>query len=391
METQPLSVAIPALDELDALPHTLDDLVRQSYRNFKVFVCVNQPDAWWDDGCADHLEVCRHNAMLLEMLDDYRSQLDLTVLDCSSPSKGWQGKRQGVGWARKQLFDSILEMDCTGESLLVSLDADTRVDAGYLGRLVRTFECDKTLSALAVPYYHRLLGEEKSDRLLLRYECYMRHYLLQMLRIENPYAFTAIGSAMAFTARAYRRVGGITPLQGGEDFYLMQKFAKTGRVGLRLMADDGGSDDTVAVFPSGRTSRRVPFGTGPAVSMCLAQQAAHYPFFSPAGFDAVAETYDLFPALYEQDVATPMTVFLQRQLSTDDIWGPLRRNHTTRQRFVHACAERIDGLRILQYLRSRPDGVMADTVVADFENASVPELDAVRNGLFRKEMSLRQQ
>lgn len=382
-----ISIAIPAMDELETLPLTLDDLAAQSWSSFKVYVCVNQPDTWWNDGNDSHAAVCQSNARLLQRLEDYRSRLDLVVVDCSSPSLGWQGRRQGVGWARKRLFE-VIESVCCDEEVIVSLDADTRLDSDYLRRLVLTFDMHPTWSAVSVPYLHRLSGDESVDRPLLRYECYMRHYLTQMLRIGNPYAFTAIGSAMAFTCRAYRRCGGITPLQGGEDFYLMQKFAKVGSVGLWL---DGGAKDYIPVFPSGRVSHRVPFGTGPAVSMAVAEQAVRYPFFSPVGFDAVRDTYAMFPELYDRDAETPMTDFLKRQLATDDLWGPLRRNHTTRDRFVHACAERVDGLRILQYLRFRPDGVLDDSEVADFIHAPVAHLDDLRNKMLRQEMSLRQQ
>lgn len=374
------------MDERESLPLLLDDLVAQQWPSLTVYVCVNQPDAWWHDGDEKHVSVCRNNALLLQQLPQWAHQLDLVVLDCSSPSMGWQQKRQGVGWARKRLLDHIMAAT-SHDDIIVSLDADTRIAENYLRRLADSFAMHPSWAAVAVPYYHRLSGDETIDRPLLRYECYMRHYLIQLLRIANPYAFTAIGSAMAFTARAYSRSGGICPLQGGEDFYLMQKFVKTGTVGLTL---EGDADD-IPVFPSGRVSHRVPFGTGPAVSLSLVEQAARYPFFAPEGFAAVAETFSRFTDLYGQDEDTPMTRFLQHQLDTDDLWGPLRRNHTSIERFVHACIERVDGLRILQYLRSRPDGILPDSAVADFVRAPLEQLDALRNDLLRKEMLLRQQ
>lgn len=374
------------MDERTSLPLLLEDLVAQRWPSLTVYVCVNQPDAWWNDGDDAHAAVCRENVMLLQQLRQWTQRLELTVLDCASPSSGWPLRRQGVGWARKRLLDRIMST-AADDDIVVSLDADTRISEDYLCRVAATFDACPSWAAVAVPYFHRLSGDESADRALLRYECYMRHYLIQMLRIGNPYAFTAIGSSMAFTAQAYRRTGGVRPLQGGEDFYLMQKFVKTGQVGLWLVGDA----DAIPVFPSGRVSHRVPFGTGPAVSMDLAGQAARYPFFAPAGFAAVGETFARFVDLYDGDVATPMTDFLQRQLDTDDLWGPLRRNHTSRDRFVHACVERVDGLRILQYLRSRPDGILPDSAVVDFAHTPLSELNEFRNALMREEMSLRQQ
>lgn len=386
MQERYISVAIPAMDEVETLPLTLADLAAQTWRAVKVYVCVNQPETWWNDGDTYHESVCRNNALLLQQLESWSQRLDLVVVDCSSPRKGWQGRRKGVGWARKRLLDVIVSECCNENELIVSMDADTRLNRNYLHRLALTFDRHPLWSAMAVPYYHNLSGDESIDRPLLRYECYMRHYLSQLLRIGNPYAFTAIGSAMAFTCRAYRRVGGITPLQGGEDFYLMQKFAKTGCVGLKL---DGDETDYVPVFPSGRISRRVPFGTGPAVSMTVEEQTVRYPFFASNGFDDIARTYSMFPELYNHDVDTPMTTFLQRQLGTDDVWGPLRRNHTSRERFVHACVERVDGLRILQYLRSIPNGIMPDDAVGDFLYAPITQLNEIRNSMLQHEMALR--
>ena len=41
-----LRIAIPAMDELEYLPATLDALsVQDSSLHFEVYVCVNQPDA----------------------------------------------------------------------------------------------------------------------------------------------------------------------------------------------------------------------------------------------------------------------------------------------------------------------------------------------------------
>ena len=222
---------------------------------------------------------------------------------------------------------------------------------------------------------------------MLRYECYMRHYLIQLLRIANPYAFTALGSAMAFPIWAYRRVGGITPLQGGEDFYLMQKFAKTGAL---LLCFSSPIHSRLTVRPQGRVSSRVPFGTGPAIAAGIEEMHSRYPFYNEQGFEAVKATYDSFPSLYEQDIETPMSPFLRQQLATDDLWSPLRRNFRTCAHFTRACAERVDGLRILQYLKITPDcRLPLNALPVDFHNDSIKRLDDYRNQLFAEEMSLR--
>lgn len=373
-----IAIAIPMMDEWENVPSLLHRLQRQSLSSFSVYVCVNQPDSWWTDGQSDHLAVCLHNQQTLQALKklEISSHFTLSIIDRSSQGHGWTGKKMGVGWARKELFARVLnEQD--EACVIVSMDADTDFDDDYLEQVLDAFRCDSSISALSVPYYHPLTGVEQVDRPLLRYECYMRHYLIQLLKINNAYAFSALGSAMAFPAWAYHRVGGITPLQGGEDFYLMQKFAKTGRISLAFNS---------VVRPSGRPSHRVPFGTGPAVAMDLDEQDAHYPFYSTIGFAAVKDTYDMFPMLYIEDMETPMSAFLREQLATDDLWGPLRKNFKTLDLFVHACVERVDGLRILQFLKSFPCNTPPPL---SFASSPISELDSFRQNLFEEEMFLR--
>lgn len=371
-----ISVAIPILAEQDNLPSLLSRFRRQSFRDFTLYLCVNNEEQGY--GYAENQTSLR----LLHSVDD----LPLVIIDRSSKGLGWTGKKKGVGWARKLLFDRIAA-DHDKNELVVSMDADTGFDDDYLEAVCNTMNAHPDYTAFCVPYYHPLSGDDILDRPMLRYECYMRHYLIQLLRIANPYAFTALGSAMAFPIWAYRRVGGITPLQGGEDFYLMQKFAKTGAL---LLCFSSPIHSRLTVRPQGRVSSRVPFGTGPAIAAGIEEMHSRYPFYNEQGFEAVKATYDSFPSLYEQDIETPMSPFLRQQLATDDLWSPLRRNFRTCAHFTRACAERVDGLRILQYLKNTPDcRLPLNALPVDFHNDSIKRLDDYRNQLFAEEMSLR--
>lgn len=378
------------MDELENLPALVECLQKQTFHNFDVYVCVNQPENWWGDEAKQ--QICINNAVSIAFLQSVEN-LPITIIDRSSRGHGWPTKRHGVGYARKELFDTILQTAADNE-IIVSLDGDTAFGKNYLASIAGQFAHNPHLSAIAVPYYHPLQHNATTDRSLLRYEIYMRHYLVKMLQIGNPYAFTALGSAMAFTVGAYKRCGGITPLQGGEDFYLLQKLCKTGELSVY---------STATVFPQGRESKRVPFGTGPAVAKSVVEQDASYPFYATASFQKVRQTYNLFPALYEKDIPTPMTDFLCKQLKTDDVWQPLRKNFKTVPLFVKACTERVDGLRILQFLKSEhtaesSNGNFAEFCTANdiplpegfsFESTDIRQLDEIRNALFEKEMELR--
>lgn len=406
-----LSIAIPVLAEYDNLPSLFESLKRQTFSDFDVYVCVNNPNTWSESEDERERSMYLDNQASLGWLSQQQRQSEnIHVLDFSSSLKGWIGKKRGVGWARKSLFDAIITEHGDNE-LVVSLDADTGFGDKYFETLLEVFNDSPDSSCLAVPYYHPLSGDEMNDRAMLRYEIYMRHYLISMLDVANslkaegqhfPYAFTALGSAMVFPAWAYRRVGGITPLQGGEDFYLMQKFAKTGKVLLSC------SD---VVRPQGRPSLRVPFGTGPAIAKGVDSMDNSYPLYPHEAFDAVSNTFCMFPMLYDVETETPMTQFLRDQLKRDDIWQPLRKNFKTRELFVHACQERVDGLRILQFLKFYREQMAAlrGTVLSSeeelrhcckshgismpddfsFVSSSLAVISNLRDKLFEEELSLR--
>lgn len=336
-----LHIAIPAMDEMEWLPRTLASVERQRYRNFSVYICVNQPEEWWQD--KTKRAVCEHNAALLQWLSEYQRQcpFSLQIVDRSSVGHGWVGKQHGVGWARKTLFDDILAHSGPTD-LVVSMDADTEFGEGYFGTVARSLATHPQWVALSVPYYHRLTGDDQRDRAILRYEIYMRTYALNMLEIESPYAFTAIGSAIVVRATALRKIGGITPMKSGEDFYLVQKLRKMGEVGTWCAE---------CVYPAARYSDRVVFGTGPAMMKGAEGDWSSYPIYDRSSFEKIAETYRQIDRLYTEDIDNDFIRFLQAQFKTDDLWGPLRTNSRTIEQFRHSFHEKADGLRILQFLR----------------------------------------
>lgn len=385
-----LHIAIPAMQELEYLPATLDCIAMQfTATPFHLYLCVNQPDAWWEDD--EKIAVCEENRTLLEALAEER-RFPLTVLDRSSKGKGWTGKEKGVGHARKVLFEHILNV-ADEQDIIVSLDADTTFGINYFDSILKMFKKFPNHVGMTVPYYHRLIGHEVIDRAILRYEIYMRCYALNLWRIGSPYNFTALGSAMAFPVWALRAVGGITPYASGEDFYLAQKLRKYGQ--LILFSPE-------TVHPSPRLSDRVAFGTGPAMIKGVRNVWDSYPVYPPELFDPIQKTFELFPALFEKDVPTPMDDFLQAQFPGQEIWAPLRRNFKEREKFIRACHQKIDGLRTLQFLKSaafeRDDNENLIKNVQlffnqtlddfDFQTSPVEILNAVRNLLFERENEL---
>jgi hypothetical protein len=326
------------MDEFHQLPALLMALKSQSYQSYDLYVCVNQPDGWWND--EDKLSICHDNNLSIELLNQWKG-FRIKIIDRSSRGKGWIGKRHGVGWARKTVMDKITEQ-AEDQDIIVSLDADTLFGKDYLRSIADNLSHHSEALALAVPYYHQLTGDAEADRAILRYEVYMRSYNINMLTINSPYAFTALGSAMAFPVWAYKKVGGITPVLSGEDFYFLQKMVKTGPV-LRW--------NTEKVYPAARFSDRVYFGTGPAMEKGRRGDWGSYPVYHYSLFKQIENTYQLFPELYKKNVITPMDRFLNNTFKEDSIWDSLRDNYRSKSQFMKGCHTRLDGLRLLQFLK----------------------------------------
>lgn len=388
--------ALPVMQEAAWLPGFLEDMHHQSYRQFHVVACVNQPDTWWEH--PEKKAICTDNAECLHLLQK-EQRFGITLIDRSSPGRGWTGKQKGVGWARRLAMDAVAEM-ATKDDIIVSVDADTRYGPEYFEEVVRAFAAFPGMAGLALPYHHPLSGNPAADRAMLRYEIYMRVYALNMLRIGSPYAFTAIGSAMACTAGMYQRVDRMTPHAAGEDFYFLQKLRKSGPVCTWA---------ETRAFPAARFSDRVIFGTGPAMIKGHRGDWSSYPVYHSSLFGRVKETCQLFSELFEKDIETPMSAFLREMYKTHDLWGPLRCNTTTRERFVRACHQKTDALRILQFLKaSQP--VLGKTdeeclkefmetycpmpgmpEFTKFDDLSLEELDCLRIHLEVTEYNLRKQ
>ncbi len=395
-------LALPVLNEADNLPTLFEDLKKQQQKNFTLWVCVNHYEHWRnlpekEEQVANNEQSLRY----LKSIDD----IDIRIIDKASPGKGWPAKKGGVGRARKTLMDAIAK-EAGSNDLIISMDADTRYPENYLSAIKETFNQHPEAYGLAVPYFHRLSNNEENNRLILRYEIYMRNYALNMLRIGNPYAFSALGSAMAFPVWAYKKVGGLTPVISGEDFYFLQKLTKNGPVLLWA--------DTVAK-PSPRLSDRVVFGTGPALIKGNTGDWSSYPVYHHTLFEKVKKTFDMFPVLFEKEVPTPMDDFLKEQFKEDDIWQPLRNNYKDKKNFVRACINKVDGLRVLQYLRKEQEkeplnnnqnlvdllftyfeNEMDDSFKKhfndfDFDGSAVCFLDLVREFMFEQEMMLRKE
>lgn len=340
---------LPVLDEINNISDVITNLLEQEEVDLHLIFCVNQPDEWWDR--EDKLSICLNNKKTIDyihLLDDHR----IVCIDRSSKGNGWIGRKHGVGWARKTAMDAAAEM-ADDNDIIISVDADTYYPDGYFKAVADTINHHKEAAGLSVPYYHPLTGDEMTDRCVLRYEIYMRNFALNMLLIQNPYCFSAIGSGMACSARMYKKVGGLTPKMSGEDFYFVQKLRKAGNIII---------DFDKVIYPASRFSDRVYFGTGPAMIKGRKGNWDSYPIYPQELFNDVKTTFSSIPALYVEEISTPMDTFLTSAFGLnedeiEEIWQPLRINSPSVEQFTKAAMQKVDGLKILQYLKGSCDSI----------------------------------
>ena len=401
-----IHVAIPAMAESGYLPDTLNCLQNQSVKPAVVWVCINHPEDYRDN--SEKKQVVEDNLRTLIWLESNKRSFGFPIefIDRCSPGKGWSGKRHGVGIARKTLMDKIAGK-AQPLDIILSLDADTLFGESYLESVLNSFCNYPEAVGLANPYFHKLTGDDTLDRSMLRYEIYMRHYAINMWRIGSEYSFTALGSAIATPVWAYHKAGGMSPKKSGEDFYFLQKLCKMGSL-LQYNSE--------TVYPASRYSDRVFFGTGPALIRGSKGDWISYPIYDYTLFDLLGEQIALYPKLFREKHQHMVADFMNSLFREEDVFAPLRENNSEVDGFVKACHQKIDGLRLLQFLKTmqeaRPGtnprrlkaciekyhgtftlGFSEEDHKAweelDFSQSSIPFLDKIRNLLVETEQNQR--
>lgn len=210
------------------------------------------------------------------------STSDLLVVDCCQPGRRLPAQ-QGVGLARKIGADVALayiadhQITCPW---IHCTDADVVLPEDY-------FDLSPVPAEVAVALYP--FRHHPPHPNILLYEVSLRYYVAQLAAAQSPYAFQTIGSLMKINAPHYAAVRGFPKRRAAEDFYILNKLAKTGQV-LRLKQP--------VVQLASRISTRVPFGTGAA--MHKLHQGKPFPFYDPRVFAGLAQWLQMIDALWEQ-------------------------------------------------------------------------------------------
>lgn len=359
------AVVIPALAEFRSLPETMASLDAcrgdLAARTAVVVVVNNSPPGINPEEEHRRGAAVADNRRTLEWLasrERCAPRLHLAWIDAATPGNELP-PQSGVGMARKIGCDSILRhvyrSDSPGQTTpapdafrIFHLDADTTVEPNYLDAVADGMS-RSACHAAAVAYAHRMPADARRRNAMAGYELFLRHYAEGLAKAGSPYAFHAIGSAMACTAAAYCTVRGVPRRRtAGEDFYFMQNLAKTGGV-----CTIGGT----TVHPSARLSSRTPFGTGARLRRLLADGHPGLTVFAVQAFEALR---DLFRRIRQQTtadteqllllLASPAAADFLRQQRFEHVWPKLRAQHAGANVFP-AFHRWFDALATLRFLR----------------------------------------
>ena len=263
-------------------------------------------------------------------------------------------KHAGAGMARKIGMDeAIRRFDAIDnhEGIIVSLDADCLISPNYLQQIESAFK-DKSCFAATINFRHRIeeMADVKQKQGIQLYEDYLHYYKKAHDFAGFPDSIYTIGSAFAVRASAYVKQGGMNRRQAGEDFYFLHKLTKLGTIAEIRDA---------FVYPSGRVSDRVPFGTGASMTKWMNDSedlALTYNFGAFRDlkflFDRIDSLFRITSENYPEFIST-LPDSVQKYLETLDFTGKLteiNQNSSSIASFRKRFFQFFDAFIILRFL-----------------------------------------
>lgn len=280
-----LAVVIPAINEFKNVKILLDFLGKNNNKEKVIIIFVV------NNLKSSSEEVKTNNLNLLNFLKKLEKNnkygLNISFIDASSSGNELPEKDGGVGFARKIGMDAALgvfDYNSSRKKIIAALDADCQIQNNYFSEIINKTNA-KNYSAAYVNFSHILPKNIDNKLAIINYEIFLRYYVLGLKFAGSPYAIHTIGSTMVVDFKSYIKVGGMNKRKAGEDFYFMEKLAKV--VEINKIA-------STTVFPSARSSWRVPFGTGQRVGRFLLHKQNEYLLYSPESFKILKEWLDIF-------------------------------------------------------------------------------------------------
>jgi hypothetical protein len=343
-------MVIPCLNETEII-RTLESVwaCKPIESVCEVLVVVNHSET-----CSEYIKA--FNLETYNLLQEWKitnNRKNLVLHPVYAPSVS--AKFAGAGMARKIGMDeAIRRLNASNKpnGVIISLDADCLVSNNYLNQIESVFSGNKSCFAATINFRHRFeeINEPRQEMGIRMYEDYL-HYYKQALDFAGfPNSIYTIGSAFAVRAEAYVKQGGMNRRKAGEDFYFLHKLTKLGPV---VEINDA------FVYPSGRVSDRVPFGTGAAMTKWMnytENLALTYRF---AAFLDLKEFFDRVMLFYKVSTKSYSEIQSSLPLSIHDYLvvisfeekiDEINRNSSTPESFRKRFFQVFDAFQVLKFL-----------------------------------------
>jgi hypothetical protein len=336
-------IALPCCNEFESLPDTLRSLEKTKPENYDetlIIVNVNQRASM------DRQD----NLATLEWLQTFETPLHLAWLDHVTGEAAYPEKF-GVGLARHQACSIGLEF-IDDNSPVISLDADSPVNPEYLQAIFVHLKSNPDFKAGHVNFKHRHCGTDAERQAIEVYEQHLHQHRRRLEEANSPHAWYAIGSTIVCTKQAYLKSGGYhCRRMAGEDFYLLQQLSKTGCKIAMI--------ESAFVYPSDRTSNRVPFGTGKAVGKILESEkwlTYHEGCYRDLGGLLAVVEENLGDSAEELLKSAPLTCQAWlKERSFADVWPKLQANARDSLMLVQRFHEWLDAFQTLKLIHHLSD------------------------------------
>jgi glycosyltransferase involved in cell wall biosynthesis len=263
-------------------------------------------------------------------------------------------KWAGVGLARKTGMDeAVARFNFLNikHGVVVSLDADTLVAENYLVEIEEHFKQNHMHVGATIAFEHQKEGlPENQLQGINLYEQFLKYYKDALSYTGYPFSMFTIGSAFAVTAEAYVKRGGMNRRQAGEDFYFLQNLVQLGTVG---------EITSTKVYPSARSSNRVPFGTGAAMQKWIDGTEDLTQTYNFQAFIELKEFFEIKEKLYkvneteQKQIIGNLPVAISSFIAFDNFYidlADLNKNCSTLKTFQTRFFHKFNAFKVLKYL-----------------------------------------
>lgn len=270
-------------------------------------------------------------------------------------------KFAGAGLARKIGMDQAVYRFNhlkNNDGVIVSIDADTTIKSDYFVELERHFNKYPKTNVITSYFEHPIEGNEFDKDIynaISIYELYLRYYKQALNYTGFPYSFYTIGSCFAVNANTYIKQGGMSRKQAGEDFYFLHKIFPLGKCY---------EINSTCVYPSSRTSDRVPFGTGPMVKSIIDTKQEEFLSYA---FDSFLELKQFFLIIHKlfnihenelDEVLKKLPICIADYLKKNDIYAvvqEINENSSNINTFTKRFFDWFNAFRVLKFLNFAHD------------------------------------